>query len=86
MVSATAATLISSVFGANLRVIEACEALPGFESTLTGGDGNDIQLCTGNIFQSSFRCLIYFNLDFVGYWPQHNTVVVSHEGTDPTQL
>jgi predicted lipase len=25
-------------------------------------------------------------LFFVGYWPAKNTVVVSHEGTDPTQL
>jgi len=24
--------------------------------------------------------------DFVGYWPTQNTVVVAHEGTDPTQL
>ena len=25
---------------------EACDALPGFEPTLTGGDGNAVQLCT----------------------------------------
>jgi hypothetical protein len=23
---------------------------------------------------------------FVGYWPDQDTVVVAHEGTDPTQL
>jgi hypothetical protein len=25
-------------------------------------------------------------LVFVGYWPQQNSVIVSHQGTDPTQL
>lgn len=24
--------------------------------------------------------------DYVGYWPTENTVIVAHEGTDPTQL
>ncbi|KAL9711964.1 hypothetical protein Ac2012v2_005038 [Leucoagaricus gongylophorus] len=47
---------------------DACEALPGFQPTLVGGDGNAIQ---------NF---------FVGYWPDQNTVVVAHEGTDPTQF
>lgn len=47
---------------------QACEAVPGFEVSLTGGDGNNIQ---------------YY---YVGYWPTENTVVVAHEGTDPTQL
>ncbi|KAF9465013.1 alpha/beta-hydrolase [Collybia nuda] len=47
---------------------EACRALPGFQPTLVGGDGNAIQ--------------IYF----VGYWPTQNTVVVAHQGTDPTKL
>ncbi|KAG1770893.1 Alpha/Beta hydrolase protein [Suillus placidus] len=47
---------------------QACEAVPGFEVSLTGGDDNSIQ---------------YY---YVGYWPTENTVVVAHEGTDPTQL
>ncbi|EKM49514.1 uncharacterized protein PHACADRAFT_265032 [Phanerochaete carnosa HHB-10118-sp] len=47
---------------------QACQALPGFEATLTGGDGNDIQLY------------------YVGYWPSQNSVVVAHQGTDPTQF
>ncbi|TFL02251.1 alpha/beta-hydrolase [Pterulicium gracile] len=46
----------------------ACDAVGGFEVSLTGGDGNGIQLY------------------FVGYWPQENAVVVSHQGTDPTQF
>jgi hypothetical protein len=47
---------------------EACDAVQGFEVTLTGGDGNGVQ---------------YY---FVGYWPEKNSVVVAHQGTDPTQL
>lgn len=47
---------------------EACDAVPGFNLTLTGGDGNEIQLF------------------YVGYWPDQKTVVVAHEGTDPTEL
>jgi len=47
---------------------EACAALPGFQPTLVGGDGNVVQIF------------------FVGFWPTQNTVVVAHEGTDPTQL
>ncbi|KAF9241189.1 Alpha/Beta hydrolase protein [Melanogaster broomeanus] len=49
-------------------VQEACEAVPGFKVSLTGGDGNSIQ---------------YY---YVGYWPSENSVVVAHQGTDPTQL
>ena len=25
--------------------LEACKAIPGFQPTVTGGDGNDVQLC-----------------------------------------
>ncbi|KAI0042122.1 alpha/beta-hydrolase [Auriscalpium vulgare] len=52
----------------NWQCGQACNALPGFQPTLTGGDGNAIQLF------------------FVGYWPQKNSVVVAHEGTDPLKL
>lgn len=45
-----------------------CKALPGFQPTLIGGDGNAVQ--------------IYF----VGFWPAQNTIVVAHEGTDPTKF
>ncbi|KAI0372183.1 alpha/beta-hydrolase [Pilatotrama ljubarskyi] len=52
----------------NWKCGQACDALPGFQPTLTGGDGGAVQLF------------------FVGYWPQQNSVVVAHEGTDPLQL
>ncbi|GJE98300.1 lipase [Phanerochaete sordida] len=47
---------------------QACQANPGFQVTLTGGDGSDEQLF------------------YVGYWPAQNSVVVAHQGTDPTQF
>ncbi|KAG2037862.1 Alpha/Beta hydrolase protein [Suillus americanus] len=47
---------------------EACEALPGFKVSLTGGNDDSIQ---------------YY---YVGYWPTKNTVVVTHEGTDPAKI
>ncbi|KAG8214552.1 Alpha/Beta hydrolase protein [Butyriboletus roseoflavus] len=47
---------------------QACQAVPDFQVSLTGGDGNAIQ---------------YY---YVGYWPSSNSVVVAHQGTDPTQL
>ena len=63
---------------------EACEAVSGFEVTLTGGDGNDVQLCmSGN---PGRYVLLTGDADYVGYWPSQNSVVVAHEGTDPTQL
>ncbi|KAI0632143.1 alpha/beta-hydrolase [Trametes polyzona] len=52
----------------NWKCGQACDALPGFQPTLTGGDGNGVQL------------------SFVGYWPQGNTVVVAHQGTDPVKF
>ncbi|KAF8236476.1 alpha/beta-hydrolase [Tricholoma matsutake] len=47
---------------------DACKALPGFQPTLIGGDGNAIPIF------------------FIGYWPSRNTIVVAHEGTDPTKF
>jgi len=47
---------------------DACNALPGFNPILVGGNGNDIQNY------------------FVGHWPQGKTIVIGHEGTDPTKL
>jgi hypothetical protein len=47
---------------------EACAANYGFQPTLVGGDGNDIQIF------------------FVGFWPDQNSIVVAHQGSDPTQL
>ncbi|EIN13713.1 alpha/beta-hydrolase [Punctularia strigosozonata HHB-11173 SS5] len=47
---------------------EACDANPGFNATLTGGDGNGVQ---------------FF---FVGFWPEGKSVVVAHQGTDPTKF
>lgn len=50
------------VLDANLKVteitamIEACKALPGFQPTLVGGDGNAVQICE---LQHTFRYILY---------------------------
>lgn len=67
------------------HVSEACDALPGFQPTLNGGDGNGVQFCEyyfshGAVYGSDYA------LVFVGYWPGSKSVVVAHEGTDPTQM
>ncbi|KAI0061474.1 alpha/beta-hydrolase [Artomyces pyxidatus] len=53
---------------ANWQCGAACDALPGFLPTLTGGDGNAEQ---------------FF---FVGFYPTTGSVIVTHEGTDPTKI
>ncbi len=67
---------------------QACNALPGFQPTLIGGDGNAVQLCELlAVVKSVSRDLPVFSMSvFVGYWPQQNSVVVAHQGTDPTAL
>lgn len=64
---------------------EACQAVPDFHVSLTGGDGDAIQYCENN---SPFLLLFSYNSprDYVGYWPSSNSVVVAHQGTDPAQL
>ena len=67
--------------------LATCSSIPGFELTLTGGDGNGIQFCMYYIPQHrSETSLKRVTIDFVGYWPDQNAVVVTHQGTDPTKL
>jgi hypothetical protein len=42
--------------------LEACDALPGFEATLTGGDGDATQFCTYKNYQAISITLFYFGL------------------------
>jgi hypothetical protein len=65
---------------------KACDALPGFEPTLTGGDGDGVQLCTSLSCPWPTATLNCARAVFVGYWPSQNTIIVSHEGTDPLAL
>ena len=70
---------------------EACRALPSFELTLFGGDGNIVQTCKSLQNMWNPRPMLYLdanccNLDFVGYWPPKKTVIVAHQGTDPLAL
>lgn len=54
--------------------------------TLVGGDGNAIQIC--KIFRIKNRVTdsVWHFADFVGFSPSQNSIIVAHEGTDPTQL
>nr|GAT60121.1 predicted protein [Mycena chlorophos] len=63
---------------------QACEANPNFEVALTGGMGDAVQFCKSEppgdeLFAHSSRV-------FVGYYPETNSVIISHEGTDPVEL
>jgi len=52
----------------NWQCGEACNALPGFKPSLTGGNGDAEQ---------------FF---YVGFMPSQTSVIVAHQGTDPTKL
>lgn len=65
--------------------IEACDATSDFQPTLVGGDGNAIQICKCSRIDGPGSVLIFGKV-FVGYWPSQDTIVVGHEGTDPTEL
>ena len=69
-------------------IAEACSAIPGFQPALTGGDGDSVPFCEyPDICTLSVDLILTPDfLVFVGYWPQQNSVIISHEGTDPTQL
>ena len=47
-----------------------------------GGDGGAVQYCMQIICALGVNVDIS-HLDFVGYWPSQNSVVVAHQGTDP---
>lgn len=67
--------------------LRICDAVPGFEPTLTGGDADAVELCKswdicthgGYLTNAGYK-------GYVGYWPEANAVVVAHEGTDPFEL
>lgn len=64
-----------------------CEANQGFKPTAAGGDGDDVQFCE---FRSSQLRLNRQSLTkrsgFVGFDPNLNTVIVSHQGTDTSEM
>ena len=66
---------------------DACRSLPGFQPTLVGGDGMFVPNCLYHDRRRRLDAVVEFALvDFVGYWPAQGTIVVVHEGTDPTNL
>ena len=66
---------------------EKCDANPTFKPVAVGGDGNQTQFC-----ESLGACSIWLahpvscNPGFSGYDPSLNEVIVSHQGTDTSQL
>lgn len=67
-------------------IVGACDALPGFQPTVVGGDGDAVQNCEPITLEFILTEFIVSNQVFVGYWPDQDTVVVAHQGTDPTKL
>lgn len=49
------------------------------------GTGTTYKYVSDKLHQHFFR-LTHEYLVFVGFWPDQNSIVVAHEGTDPTQL
>ena len=62
-----------------------CEANPSFEPVASGGDGDSTQYCT---WREGSACRAYTDgwSGFVGYDPNLDTVIVSHQGTDPDEM
>lgn len=66
-----------------------CNANPGFKPVASGGNGNSIQYCktlTSYIASLTYAWVIFERAGYVGYDPNLNTVVVSHQGTDPSGM
>ncbi|KAL1726026.1 Alpha/Beta hydrolase protein [Schizophyllum commune] len=58
----------------------SCEANSDFELSVTGGDGSEVQYC--NLSAPSLTN----DVDYIGFSPSLNSIIVAHEGTDPTKL
>ena len=69
---------------------QKCDANPTFIPIDVGGDGNQTQFCKRR--KTSFRIPVqvahrlYCDPGFSGYDPTRNEVIVSHQGTDSSQL
>jgi hypothetical protein len=61
-----------------------CDANPGFQPTASGGNGITTQFCKCLLW-TNFPFLTMFSV-FVGYDPALDTVIVSHQGTDPDKM
>jgi hypothetical protein len=71
---------------------DACRAVSDFMPTLTGGDGDDTQYCKQSSQSRKARIHLLEPHDtatilvYVGYWPTQSSVVVAHQGTNPSEL
>lgn len=67
--------------------VAACKNVPGFVPYATGGDGDAVPLCKLKyLFPSKLIPTSSYLIGYIGWWPSGSSVVVVHEGTDPTQL
>ena len=64
-----------------------CNANPSFEPVASGGDGSETQFCkrllTGSICKKLTSAA---QRGFVGFDPTLNTIIVSHQGTDTSEM
>ena len=65
--------------------IASCEANSDFELAVTGGDGSEVQYCKPCASILSASSLTVF-ADYIGFSPSLNSIIVTHQGTDPTKL
>ncbi|KAF7798692.1 hypothetical protein EIP86_009916 [Pleurotus ostreatoroseus] len=67
-----------------------CEANPTFKPVASGGDGSSVQFCGYRAGSRSRIDLIPYltfrHIGYVGYDPALDTVIVSHQGTDPSEI
>ena len=73
---------------------EHCDATPGFQTSLVGGNGGDIPHCElstsmpyshpTNLLSTTDTLRAF--LVYVGFDPTSETVVVAHQGTDPSKI
>ena len=59
-----------------------CKVESDFIPTASGGDGSDVQFCE-NVVCAVSECFIDGELDYVGFSPSLNKVIVAHQGTNP---
>ncbi len=63
-----------------------CNANPSFKPVASGGDGDETQFCELCPPNSWEKLMDEGQLGFVGFDPTLNTIVVSHQGTDTSEM
>ena len=66
--------------------IANCEANQGFQPSASGGDGTYTQFCEQWLAFGKDNKNRDPHLGYVGFDPDHDTVIVAHQGTNPASL